>query len=242
VTPQDLAQIAPLAAGGPIHIHAAEQTKEVDDCLAWCGRRPVEWLLDEAGVDARWCLVHATHLTAPETQRLAASEAVAGLCPITEANLGDGVFPAEAYLGARGALAVGTDSNILIDAAQELRALEYAQRLTRRARNVLATPDETSTGRRLFDAALAGGARALGQGHAGFEPGASADIVELDPGDLSLVGRAGDKLLDGWIFASGARAIRRVWRRGELVVEHGRHVDAERIGGAYRRTLERLLA
>jgi len=242
VTPQDLAQIAPLAAGGPIHIHAAEQTKEVDDCLAWCGRRPVEWLLDEAGVDARWCLVHATHLTAAETTGLAASGAVAGLCPITEANLGDGVFPAEAYLGARGAMAVGTDSNVLIDAAQELRALEYAQRLTRRARNVLSTPDQTSTGRRLLDAALAGGARALGQAHTGLELGASADIVELNPDDLSLVGRSNDKLLDGWIFASGARAIGRVWRRGKLVALHGRHVDAERIGAAYRQALERLLA
>jgi formiminoglutamate deiminase len=242
VTPEDLALIAPLAASGGVHIHAAEQTKEVDDCLAWCGRRPVEWLLDEAGADARWRLVHATHLTAAETAGLAASGAVAGLCPITEANLGDGVFPADAYLGAGGAMAIGTDSNILIDAAQELRALEYAQRLTRRARNVLATPDETSTGRRLLDAALAGGARALGLERAGFEPGASADIVELNPDDLGLVGRAGDTLLDSWVFAAGARAIRRVWRRGELVVEHGRHVDAERIGGAYRATLERLLA
>jgi formiminoglutamate deiminase len=242
VTPEDLARIAPLADSGGVHIHAAEQTKEVDDCLAWCGRRPVEWLLDEAGVDARWRLVHATHLTAAETTRLAASGAVAGLCPITEANLGDGVFPAEAYLAAGGAMAVGTDSNILIDAAQELRALEYAQRLTRRARNVLATPEQTSTGRRLLDAALAGGARALGQAHAGLEPGASADIVELNPDDLSLVGRAGDKLLDSWVFASGARAIERVWRRGDLVVERGRHVGAERIGAAYRATLERLLA
>jgi len=242
VTPEDLAEIVPLAGGGPVHIHAAEQTSEVDDCLAWCGRRPVKWLLDEAGADARWCLVHATHLTAQETARLAASGAVAGLCPITEANLGDGVFPAEAYLGAGGEIAVGTDSNILIDAAQELRGLEYAQRLTRRARNVLATPTETSTGRRLFDAAFAGGARALGQGQTGLQLGASADIVCLDPDDLSLAGRAGDKLLDGWVFASGARAIERVWRRGELVVEHGRHVDADRIGAAYRKTLERLLA
>jgi formimidoylglutamate deiminase len=242
VTPEDLAQITPLAAGGPIHIHAAEQTKEVNDCLAWCGRRPVEWLLDEADVNARWCLVHATHLTASETTDLAASGAVAGLCPITEANLGDGVFPAEAHLGAGGAMAVGTDSNILIDAAQELRALEYAQRLTKRARNVLATPDVTSTGRRLLDAALAGGARALGLAGAGLELGASADVVELNADDLALVGRAGDKLLDGWVFAGGARATQRVWRRGEIVVEQGRHVDAARIGAAYRATLERLLA
>jgi formimidoylglutamate deiminase len=242
VTPEDLADITRLAGGGQIHIHAAEQTREVDDCLAWCGRRPVEWLLDEAGVDARWCLVHATHLTPDETTRLAASGAVAGLCPITEANLGDGVFPAEAYIGAGGAIAVGTDSNILIDAAQELRSLEYGQRLTRRARNVLTTPEETSNGARLFKAALAGGARALGIATAGLQLGASADIVSLNPDDLSLVGRDGDKLLDGWIFASGSTAVDRVWRRGALVVENGRHIAATKIAANYRRSLERLLA
>jgi formiminoglutamate deiminase len=242
VTPDDLTAIRPLAEDGPIHIHAAEQTKEVDDCLAWSGRRPVEWLMDEAGVDARWCLIHATHLTADETERLAAAHAVAGLCPITEANLGDGIFPAQAYLAAGGAFSVGTDSNVLIDPAQELRALEYGQRLTCRARNVLSSADQASTGAFLFSRALAGGAQALGQKSWGLAVGADADIVSLRPDDLCLTGRDGDKLLDGWLFASRGRTVDRVWRAGELVVEGGRHRAAYRIAASFRQTLQRLLA
>src|SRR5580658_3609537 len=129
VTPNELSRVVSLLPRGPIHIHAAEQTKEVDDCVAWSGARPVEWLLDNAAIDERWCLVHATHLTSSEMERLAQSGAVAGLCPITEANLGDGVFPADAYLARKGVFGIGTDSNIQIDPAAELRALEYAQRL-----------------------------------------------------------------------------------------------------------------
>lgn len=242
VTPQDLEAIVPLAGPGGVHIHAAEQVKEVEDCLAWSGQRPVEWLLNEVGLDHRWRLIHATHLTEGETRRLAASGAVAGLCPVTEANLGDGIFPAERYLAAGGAMAIGTDSNVLIDAAQELRTLEYGQRLVRRARNVLAAPERPSTGATLFARALAGGARALGESTAGLEVGASADIVSLDPAHPALVGRSGDALLDGWIFAGGARCVGTVWRRGERVVEHGRHRDAEAIGAAYAATLRRLLA
>ena len=136
VRPEELPDVVALAEGGPVHIHAAEQTKEVEDCLAWSGARPVEWLLDHTGVDGRWCVVHATHMSAAETVALARSGAVAGLCPVTEANLGDGVFPATTYLSAGGAFGIGTDSNILIDPAEELRALEYAQRLGARARNV----------------------------------------------------------------------------------------------------------
>src|SRR4029079_10304592 len=121
VTPEELRAILELAGNGPVHIHAAEQVREVDDCVAWCGQRPVEWLLDHAAVDRRWCLVHATHMTPGETLRLAASGAVAGLCPVTEANLGDGLFRAPEYLLARGAFGIGTDSNVAIDAAVELR-------------------------------------------------------------------------------------------------------------------------
>jgi formiminoglutamate deiminase len=242
VTPEDLTAILPLAGPGGIHIHAAEQTKEVDDCLAWSGRRPVEWLLDEAGLDGRWRLIHATHLTPDETRRLSQSGAVAGLCPITEANLGDGIFPAQPYLAAGGTMAIGTDSNVLIDAAQELRTLEYGQRLTRRARNVLAAPERTSTGATLFCAAVAGGAKALGEPVTGLAVGASADIVSLDAEHPALVGRSGDALLDGWIFAGDGRCVESVWRRGERVVEHGRHRDAGAIGAAYAATLKRLLA
>ena len=140
VTPDELAAILPLAQGGPVHIHIAEQTREVDDCLAWSGQRPVAWLLDHAPVDRRWCLVHATHMEDAEMRALAASGAIAGLCPITEANLGDGVFPAMDFLAAGGGLGVGSDSNVLIDLAEELRLLEYGQRLTRRSRARLRTP------------------------------------------------------------------------------------------------------
>lgn len=242
VTPEDLDAVSVLAGPGGIHIHAAEQVKEVEDCVAWSGQRPVEWLLNAVGLDESWRLIHATHLTDSETQRLARSGAVAGLCPVTEANLGDGIFPAEAYLAGGGTMAIGTDSNVLIDAAQELRTLEYGQRLTRRARNVLATPERSSTGANLFVRALAGGAQALGEPTAGLAAGASADIVSLNPDHPALVGRSGDALLDGWIFAGDARCVERVWRRGERVVEHGRHRDAEAIGAAYAATLRRLLA
>jgi formiminoglutamate deiminase len=242
VTPEDLRTIVPLAGPGGIHIHAAEQTREVDDCLAWSGKRPVEWLLDQAGLDGRWRLIHATHLTQTETRRLAESGAVAGLCPITEANLGDGLFPAGAYLAGGGAMAIGTDSNVLIDAAQELRTLEYGQRLDRRARNVLASSERPSTGATLFAAALTGGARALGEPRTGLAVGASADIVSLNSEHPALVGRSGDALLDGWIFAGDARCVATVWRRGERVVEQGRHRDAGAVGAAYAATLKRLLA
>jgi formiminoglutamate deiminase len=242
VSPEELAQIEALCPRGPIHIHAAEQVKEVDDCLAWSGKRPVEWLLDNAGVDARWCLIHATHLSEAELPRLAASGAVAGLCPITEANLGDGVFPAQAFLARQGRFAIGTDSNVLIDPAQELRALEYAQRLTMRGRNVLASPARASTGGALYAGALAGGAQALGQSPVGLRVGALADIICLNRHHPSLAGRAGDALLDAWIFAGTPGIVTTVWRRGAKVVRHGRHCEAERIGARYRATLERLVA
>ncbi|HXW27173.1 MAG TPA: formimidoylglutamate deiminase, partial [Xanthobacteraceae bacterium] len=155
--PAALRVVVEAAGSGPIHIHAAEQTKEVVDCTAALGRPPVAWLMDNFDVGPRWCLVHATHMDAAETARLARSGAVAGLCPLTEANLGDGIFPAAAFLAAGGRFGVGSDSNIAIDAAAELRQLEYSQRLRERARNVLAARAGQSTGRRLYDAALAGG-------------------------------------------------------------------------------------
>jgi formimidoylglutamate deiminase len=241
VTPEQLALAIALAAEGPVHIHIAEQAREVADCLAWCGRRPVEWLLDHAQVDARWCLVHATHMSEAETTALAASGATAGLCPITEANLGDGIFPAAPYLAAGGAFGVGSDSNVLIDAAEELRTLEYGQRLTGRARNVLASPARPSVGGTLFAGALAGGARALGVAPLGLEAGAPADIVGLDAAHPSLAGRHGDALLDAWIFAARGGAVESVWRRGRKVVEAGRHLGRDAITRAYRRTLARLL-
>ena len=240
VTPNELSRVVSLAPGGPFHIHAAEQVREVDDCVAWSGARPVEWLLDNASVDRRWCLIHATHLTPAETDRLAQSGAVAGLCPITEANLGDGVFPAEAYLARGGAFGIGTDSNVHIDPAAELRALEYAQRLFHRSRNVLASAPGRSTGRDLFDRALAGGAQALGSSPAGICEGANADIVSLDASHPTLAGRKGDSLLDSWIFAGGE--VDCVWRRGQKRVSGGKHVQREPIRHRYARAMMGLLA
>jgi formiminoglutamate deiminase len=233
-------ELLAVIGAGPVHIHVAEQVKEVEDSLAFSGRRPVDYLLDEAPVDGRWCLIHATHMTADETARVAAAGAVAGLCPITEANLGDGIFPAREFLGASGRFGVGTDSNVLIDAAQELRQLEYAARLRHQARNVLA--EGGSTGAALFAGALAGGAQALGQPHAGITAGASADILTLAEDHPAFIGRDGDRLLDGWIFAARDGAIDCVWRHGEKVVTAGRHVARDAVGAKFKTVLRGLLA
>jgi formimidoylglutamate deiminase len=239
VTAEELTRVIALAPLGPIHIHAAEQTQEVDDCVAATGARPVEWLLDHANVDARWCLVHATHMTDIETRRLAASRAVAGLCPITEANLGDGIFPATDYLAAGGAFGLGTDSNVLIDAAGELRGLEYGQRLALRARNLLASEEGRSTGRTLFDGALAGGAKALGFESNALRKGGSADFFSVNAADPVFAGRGGDTLVDSWIFAGGS--IDCVWRRGLKLVEGGRHRDREIVRERYLRVMSQIL-
>lgn len=241
VTPDELLAILPLAEGGPVHIHAAEQVKEVDACLAWSGARPVEWLLANAPVERRWCLVHATHLTEEEQKGLARSGAVAGLCPVTEANLGDGIFPTRTFLAQGGRIGVGTDSNILIDAAGELRALEYAQRLAARSRNILAPAEGASVGAALFSATLAGGAQALAAPPSGLEVGASADIVALDPDHPSMMERRGDAILDAWVFAAGREAVTAVWRAGEQVVAGGAHRRRAAIAWRYRETLRRLL-
>jgi formimidoylglutamate deiminase len=237
-TPAELRGLEAMAGNTPIHIHIAEQTREVDDCLAWSGARPVEWLLDHAQVDARWCLVHATHMTPDETRRLGESGAVAGLCPITEANLGDGLFPAQDFTGLWG---VGSDSNVLIDASEELRLYEYGQRLTRRGRNLLAPGPNTSTGAALFTQSLAGGGRALGA-PAGIVAGQSADLVSLDGDNPCLIGRSGDALIDGWLFAAGRGAIDCVWRHGAKLVSGGRHHARAAIVRRYRATLTGLLA
>jgi formiminoglutamate deiminase len=233
VTAEELSHVATLAS--PIHIHVAEQTKEVEDCIAWSGKRPVQWLLDNASIDARWCLVHATHMTDDETAALAKSGAAAGLCPITEANLGDGIFPAVDYLAAGGRFGVGSDSNVLIDAAEELRLLEYGQRLQHRARNVFASHEGASTGGALFRAALAGGMQALGVGD-------TADLVSLDMDHPALTGRKEDALLDAWIFAARGGAVDCVWRQGRKVVRHGRHRARDEIVERYKLALDKLLA
>jgi formiminoglutamate deiminase len=238
-TPDELNTIVGLADDAPIHIHAAEQTKEVEDCVTWSGTRPVAWLLEHMDVDSRWCLVHATHLTEAENRSLAESEAVVGVCPITEANLGDGIFPAHSYFQQAGRIGIGTDSNVQIDAAGELRALEYAQRLNTCSRNVLAGVEGRSTGRQLFDRALAGGAQALSQPGTGIREGGVADVVSLDADDPVYYGRTGDAVLDSWVFAGGK--IDCVWRGGQKVVEQGRHIAGCDISARYRPAIESVL-
>jgi formimidoylglutamate deiminase len=242
VAPGELAAIIPLADGGPIHIHAAEQVREVEDCLAWSERRPVQWLLEHAPVDHRWCLIHATHMTDEEVGAFARTGAVAGLCPVTEASLGDGTFPAREFLDAGGHFGVGTDSNVLVGVTDELRQLEYAQRLKRRERNVLSGGAGRSTGRTLFDHALAGGAQALAQPAAGLAPGARADIVTLDAAHPSLAGRRRDAVIDGWIFAAGGGAIDCVWAGGNKVVEGGRHRLRQAARQRFNTAVRRLVA
>ncbi|WP_293406763.1 formimidoylglutamate deiminase [Phenylobacterium sp.] len=242
VTPEQLTALVGLAGDAPMHIHIAEQTKEVDDCLAWSGARPVEWLLGHAPVSQSWCLVHATHMTPAETRSLAVSGAIAGLCPVTEANLGDGLFPAVELVEAGGRFGVGSDSNVLIDAAEELRLLEYGQRLTRRTRNVLARDAGSSTGADLYRAAAAGGAQALGRSAAALAVGAPADIVSLDPAHPALVARQGDAILDSLVFAGRRDMIDGVWRAGAKLVTNGRHHRRAEIAARYRRALEYVLA
>jgi formiminoglutamate deiminase len=239
VTPEELAAVVALAGAGPIHIHAAEQVKEVEDCLAWSGARPVEWLLANAGVDPRWCLIHATHMDQVETGALARSGAVVSLCPITEANLGDGIFNGAHFVSAGGRYGIGTDSNIRVSAAEELRQLEYAQRLRERARNVMAVAGG-STGRALFEAALAGGAGGLGSTSAGLRAGAVADIVTLKPDHPALVGRDGEAVLDAWIFAGDNGLIDSVWARGEQQVVGGRHRQRDAMRKRYDAAMRRL--
>jgi formiminoglutamate deiminase len=239
VTPDQLREVVTLGARAPIHIHIAEQVHEVQDCLAWSGARPVRWLLDNASVDASWCLVHATHVDATEVAGIAAAGATVGLCPVTEANLGDGIFPATDFLAAGGVFGVGSDSNVAIGLAAELALLEYSQRLSRRVRNVVGL-EGCSTGRALIHRALAGGARALGCPADGIRPGAPADLVSLDAGHPALIRRSGDALLDSWIFASVRSPVDCVWVNGRKVVTEGRHVRTDEIRRNFDRAMEEL--
>lgn len=235
-SPDAVRVLASDFAGDVIHIHAAEQALEVEDIKAWLGARPVEWLLDNTPLGPTWCVVHATHMSEMETEGLAKSGAVAGLCPITEANLGDGVFNGETYFEGGGRFGVGSDSNIEISLAGELRLLEYSQRLALRKRNVFCR-DGRSAGRTLFDAALDGGAGALGRPSGRIEEGAFADLMSLDTGHSRLAEAAGDGLLDAFVFAGGERAIADVWSAGRHIVREGRHVRRAAIEARFREVM-----
>ncbi|MCX7384112.1 MAG: formimidoylglutamate deiminase [Alphaproteobacteria bacterium] len=233
VTPEELAWAVDLAGTRPIHIHIAEQTGEVDACLAWSGARPVQWLLDHAPVDHRWCLVHATHIEGAEIHGIAHSGAVAGLCQTTEANLGDGVFPLVEYLAAGGRFGIGSDSHVSTSPVEELRWLDYIRRLETRTRR--------SLGAGLLDRATEGGARAFG-----FTPyggiGGRADLVVLDPEHPALVGRSGRSVLDGWLFSGNTNPVRDVMVGGAWVVRDGVHVRGELIAAEFRAAMRRIAA
>ena len=239
-SPEQFEQLSPLASGGPLHIHIAEQQREVREIEAWHGARPVEWLLDNAAIGPDWCLIHATHMTQEETAGLAASGATAGLCPITEANLGDGIFNGREFLANDGQFGTGSDSNVHISLSQELRQLEYSQRYRHEARNVLATSDK-STGTRLYLGALCGGARAQMRASAGLGAGEWADMVCLNGDHVALCGLAPDYILDGWIFAADDRVVRDVWSAGRHCIRDGAHVSRDSIERRYRKVLSGLI-
>ncbi len=229
-------------ADGLVHIHIAEQIGEVQDCLNVRGARPVEWLFDNAPVDARWCLVHATHMTTDETRRLAESGAVAGLCPTTEANLGDGLFLLTAYREAGGVLGIGSDSNISISPIEELRWLEYGQRLMTRHRNIAVSESSASVGENLWGDALFGGAQASGVDIGALESGARADFIVLNAESPLLAGRDAENVLDTFLFAGNANLVRDVMVDGEWVVRDFRHRDEDAIAARYRQAITRILA
>jgi formiminoglutamate deiminase len=239
VSPEALTLCANLRPGRPLHMHLAEQLPEIEEVRAARGRRPVEWLLDTHGPDRRWTLIHLTHMTDDETRRLAATGAVAGLCPITESSLGDGIFNGTVWKDAGGRFGFGSDSNIRIALAEELRTLEYSQRLRDTARAVLAEPGR-STGRVIYEAGLDGGATAAGRATGAIAPGLWADLCAVSLNNPVLFGRNGDACLDSLIFAGGDGLVRDVWAAGRHVVRDGRHVDHDRIAAGYLTCIGRL--
>jgi formimidoylglutamate deiminase len=240
-TPQLVTQVINgIESTSPIHVHVAEQTKEVDDCLAFCGRRPVDLMLDSFDVSDRWTAIHATHMTDVETARLARSGAIAGLCPTTEANLGDGIFPATDYAKAEGAFAIGSDSHISVSPAEDLRMLEYSQRLRDRTRNALASGPGQSTGRTLFEAACRGGAISMTQPVGEIAVGRRCDITVLDDAHPALAGRSGDAALDTWIFSAGNACVKDVIVAGRHVVQDRHHIREDAIAEAFRAAIGRL--
>ncbi len=241
VTKESIDRIAELAKseGVPLHIHLAEQQREVDECLSHYKMRPARWLLNRCDVDANWCLVHATHLEPDEIAAIAESHAVVCLCPSTEANLGDGIFPLEAYLNAGGQIAIGSDSHVTIDPFEELRWLEYGQRLTLQSRNVSAA-DGGHAGDALFELIAEGGSRACGQETGRLEPGAMADLVVLDDSDPMLLAHETDVLMDALVFSGYRVPVERVMVHGEWRVLDGRHVSQDDARKEYGRIVEAL--
>ncbi len=236
VTEEGIATALSLVGDGPVHIHAAEQVGEVEEFEAATGARPVEWLLANQPVGERWCFIHATQMAPEETVGLAKSGAVAGLCPYTESSLGDGIFDGVRFRDNGGLFGIGSDSNIRIALSEELRTLEYSQRLRDRCRAIYATA-EKSTGRNLFEGAVAGGARAGRRQSGVIAEGRLADMLALDTDHIDLAGRSGDEVLDAWIFAGDDTMVSDVWSAGRHRVSEGRHVDRDAIEHRYRQAV-----
>jgi formimidoylglutamate deiminase len=240
-SPNDLECLLSHNNTGPIHIHVAEQPKEVLDIQSWLGARPVEWLLSNAELNSSWCLIHATHMTESESIRMAKSGAVAGLCPVTESNLGDGPFNGPMYLNAGGSFGIGSDSNINISLTEELRTLEYSQRLRDIARNVMVV-GEGSVGKTLYLGAARGGAQALGRNAGEIRVGALADLLAIDSSAPSLCALKPDQILDGLIFAANDSVATDLWSAGRHAVRGGRHYAYDHIVKNYRSAIAELLA
>ncbi len=239
VAAEDIPALIDLAGAGPVHLHLAEQVAEVEEVKAAWGKRPVEWLLDNVDVDRRWCLIHCTQMLPHETEGLAKSGAVAGLCPITESSLGDGIFDGVNWLDHGGAIAVGSDSNIRISLSEELRTLDYSQRLRDHSRAALAT-DKKSTGRRLLDEVNAGGAQAANRKSGRIEVGQWADLLALDADHIDFINRTGGTILDSYVFAGDDRMVTDVWSAGRHLVQSGSHIRRTEITDAYRRVMNEL--
>lgn len=239
-SPTDLNAVLQAHGEGVVHIHIAEQPKEVAEVKAGLGARPVEWLLENAPVDENWCLIHATHMTEDETRKMAASGAVAGLCPVTEANLGDGPFNGPTFLKSGGQFGVGSDSNVLISLTEELRTLEYSQRLRDLSRNILVA-EEGSVGRALYTGAAHGGALALGRKSGEIAQGKLADLVAIDSTDPALCALRQDQILDGLVFAAKDHVVSDVWSAGRHCVRNGRHFARDAVLNRYKKEISDLV-
>lgn len=227
VSPEQLVALDSVARlehpDAPLHIHVAEQLNEVEECIASLGSRPVEWLCQKVNVDPRWCFIHATHVTSQEVESMAQSGVVVGLCPSTEANLGDGLFPATEYLALGGKFGIGSDSQVCSNPARELQLLEYGQRLKHHRRVLMMGADERHNGNALVQRAVAGGSQACGRSVTGLTSGAPADLIELDPKSPRLARRSADEALDSWIFSATDSNVRTVIAMGREVVTEGQH-------------------
>jgi len=236
---ENFSQLNELAGEKPVHLHLAEQIAEVEEVKAAWGKRPVEWVLDNIPVNERWCMIHCTQMLPHETEYLAKSGAIAGLCPITESNLGDGIFDGLRWFEHGGKIAVGSDSNIRISLSEELRTLDYSQRLRDHTRAALAT-EEKPTARRLLNEICRGGAQAAGRKTGSIEPGYWADMMALDANHVDMDGKHGDLLLDTYVFTGDDRMVRDVWSAGRHLVQNGEHIRHTEIVDGYRRTMREL--